>query len=76
MGGLELSAFVYVYNLLDQREARSVFSDTGSPTYTTYPRPTDIFYNPDRVGTYNDLYSRPEWYIEPREVQLGITIGF
>jgi len=76
MGGLELSAFVYFYNLLDQREETSVYGDTGTAEYTTYPKVNDVPYAPQRISTVEDLLKRPEWYITPREIQIGFTIGF
>ena len=76
MAGIEFSVFGYIYNLFDQRKQIAVFSDTGTADYTTFPRAADVPYDPNRVGTVGDLYARPEWHIEPRQVQLGLTIGF
>ena len=76
LGTLRVSAFIYVYNLFDQKEERSVFSDTGSAEYTTYPRLTDVVYTAARIGSPEDLLMRPEWYIAPREVNIGFTVGF
>jgi hypothetical protein len=75
LSGLELSAFMYVYNLFDLREQRNVYSDTGTADYTTYPRVEDVDYSPQRIGTVEDLLMRPEWHIAPREVHLGLTVG-
>ncbi len=76
LGNGELTAFAYVYNLLDNRAATNVWSDTGSPTYTTDPDPAAVPYSPLRVGTVEDLYNRPEWFIAPRQVQVGLSYGF
>ncbi|MDZ7317378.1 MAG: TonB-dependent receptor [candidate division KSB1 bacterium] len=76
LGRLHVMAFAYVYNLFDNRMATAVFSDTGSAEYTTDPRPEEVLYNPLRIGTVEDLYLRPEWYIAPRQVQLGLSLGF
>jgi hypothetical protein len=76
IGTLRLSAFMYVYNLFDQKEERSVYSDTGSAEYTTYPRLSDVVYTSARIGSVEDLLMRPEWYVAPREVHLGFTVGF
>ncbi len=73
---LEYSLFLYVYNLFDQRKQTNVFSDTGTADYTTYPRIDDVPYSPQRVSTVEDYMLRPEWYIAPREIHLGFTIGF
>ena len=78
IGKLNLMAFAYVYNVLDSRMATNVFSDTGSADYTTNPAPTDPVYeyDPNRIGTVSDYMKRPEWYIAPRQVQLGLSFGF
>jgi len=73
---LELTAFLYAYNLLDNRAATSVFADTGSPEYTTNPFVDDVPFVEDRISTVQDYYTRPEMYIAPRQIQLGLTIGF
>ena len=75
-GGMNVMLFSYVYNVFDSRMATIVWSDTGSPEYTTNPRPEEVLYNPLRIGTVEDYYKRPEWYIAPRQVQLGLSLGF
>jgi outer membrane receptor protein involved in Fe transport len=78
VGKARMMAFMYVYNLFDSRMATNVWSDTGSPDYTTNPGPNDPVYNydPNRIGTTADIQKRPEWYIAPRQVQLGLSFGF
>ncbi|RQW05878.1 TonB-dependent receptor [candidate division KSB1 bacterium] len=76
LGKANIMLFAYVYNLFDNRMATNVFSDTGSPEYTTDPDPDEVLYNPIRIGTVEDYYKRPEWYIAPRQVQLGLSLGF
>ena len=60
--------FFQVYNLLDARNVNGVFGDTGLPDVTF-------------VGTslsQNDpgYYVRPDFYAEPRRVQLGVEVNF
>lgn len=76
LGKANVMFFAYVYNLFDSRMATAVFSDTGSPDYTTDPRPENVLYNPLRIGTVEDYYKRPEWFIAPRQIQLGLSLGF
>ena len=76
VAGLDFTFFVYAYNVFDNRAATAVFADTGSPTYTTYPVPSEVAYSSVRVSTVQDLYNRPDWYIAPRQVQAGLTLGF
>ena len=76
LGSANVMLFAYVYNLFDSRMATAVFSDTGSPDYTTDPRPENVVYNAARIGTVEDYYKRPEWFIAPRQIQLGLSLGF
>ncbi|MDZ7313424.1 MAG: TonB-dependent receptor [candidate division KSB1 bacterium] len=71
-----LDFFVYVYNLLDQRDATVVYTDTGSPEYTTTIDPSKIPYNSARVSTVEDYINQPAWYTAPRQVQVGLAWGF
>jgi outer membrane receptor protein involved in Fe transport len=75
-GTLEFTLFAYVYNLFDQKGETGVFADTGTAGYTTDPKVDAVPLNSSRVGTVQDYYTRPEWYISPRQVQIGFTIGF
>ena len=71
---VNLEIFFNIYNLLDQRDATGVYTDTGSPDYTTQ----DIGqrYNPSRVGTIEDFINQPSWYTSPRQIQFGLALGF
>ena len=72
-----VSAFLYVYNLFDQRGELNVFNDTGTATYTTDPTIDEVPHDPSRIGTVYDIFTRrPDWYIKPREMQLGLTFEF
>ncbi|MBN1996696.1 hypothetical protein JW935_04025, partial [candidate division KSB1 bacterium] len=66
----------YGYNIFDQRMETGVFSDTGTASYTTYPILGQVPLSVNRIGTVRDLMARPEWYVAPRQVQLGLSIGF
>ena len=67
--------FLNVYNLLDQRDATSVYTDTGTPEYTTQSQVASS-YNSARVSTVEDFVNQPSWYTPPRQIQLGVTLGF
>ena len=75
VAGSSVNCFLYVYNLLDQRGERTVYGDTGSAEYTTYPKADETPYDPNRISTMEDYIKRPEWYISPREVQIGLSVG-
>jgi hypothetical protein len=75
-GPLKLNAFVNVYNLFDIRDTYAVYGDTGSPTYTTFINPDIVAYDAVRVGTLDEWVKQPGWYTPPRQVQVGVTVGF
>lgn len=78
VSNLNLEVFVYVYNLLDQRDQTNVYGDTGSADYTTQTNlSTDkLPYDPNRVSTIEDYAGQPSWYSAPRQVQAGISLNF
>jgi outer membrane receptor protein involved in Fe transport len=71
-----LELFLNVYNLLDEKDATGVYSDTGSPETTTTFRPEEISYNSKRISSPEDYVNQPAWYTAPRQIQFGITLGF
>jgi outer membrane receptor for ferrienterochelin and colicin len=73
---IDLTFFLYAYNLFDQRGGTDVYTDTGDPSYTTNPRIEDVTPVKERVGTVKDLYTRPDFYIAPRQIQIGLSLGF
>jgi hypothetical protein len=77
--GLRLELFLNVYNLLDLDDPNTVYPDTGSAEYTTTVDPSSTAnnaYNPNRVSTVEDFVLRPANFTGPRQVQLGLTLGF
>ncbi|MFQ6617122.1 MAG: carboxypeptidase-like regulatory domain-containing protein [Fidelibacterota bacterium] len=75
-GTLEFSVFINIYNLFDQKNETWIYTDTGTASYTTYINPKDISYDARRIGTVADFVNHPEWYTEPRQIQIGFTLGF
>jgi outer membrane receptor protein involved in Fe transport len=73
---VNLNFFVNVYNVLDLRDATFVYTDTGSPEYTTNIKPSQIPYSATRVSTVEDFVNVSNWYIAPRQVQVGLALGF
>jgi outer membrane receptor protein involved in Fe transport len=63
VGGLNLNAFLRVFNLFDSRYANgSVFQTTGSPSYSLTP-------TADAVALLN-----PSRFVAPRRIELGVGI--
>ncbi len=76
VSGLDVNVFAYIQNLFDSNDATAVYSDTGSPDYTTETDPSRIDYSSLRVGTVEHLVTQPNWYVSPRQIQLGLSVGF
>lgn len=67
-GGVNPRIFVQVYNALDAANPQSVFADTGKPDITIEQR---------RVGAFDaGWFVRPDFYSEPRRIQVGIDLRF
>ena len=65
-----------IYNVFDTRDETSVYTDTGTAEYTTDVRIDEIVYSPARVGAIDRWVIRPEWYTAPRQIQVGLSVGF
>jgi len=72
--GLRCTVFLRVFNLFDRRNELIVFEDTGRATYTLQPK--NISDNLRRNNTVEEFFKRPDFYSEPREIQIGLEIGF
>ena len=76
---LRFELFLNIYNLLDLRDQTTVYTDTGSADYTTTIDPSNPAYNSyneNRISTIEDFALQPSWYTGPRQVQLGLILGF
>ena len=76
IGKVRLALLLKVYNLFDRLNEDYVFSDTGRATYSLIPT-----YAADHSGEFGrhslaDFLNRPHYYSPPREVRLGVSIGF
>ena len=81
IGGLDLRAFVKVFNILDRLNERFVFDDTGRATYSLagsrgVHAAWEPFYGQPGIRTLDEYNVRPHWYSAPREISLGATISF
>lgn len=69
VGGFTPRVFLQVYNLLDNRNVTAVFGDTGRADVTRDAQALQ--------GDYDAGYFvRPDFYSEPRRVQLGLQVSF
>ena len=73
--GFRTNLYCNVYNILDVRNEFTVWNDTGRSTYTLTAKdvtPSD----PGRIGHLNEHLIRPDWYGEPRKINIGLNISF
>ena len=72
-GKLQVGFYMNVYNLFDNKNEDFVYTDTGRATYTLIPT-----YTPEQAGpnTLQEYLTRPDYYSSPREVKIGMSIGF
>ena len=68
VGGIRPRVYVEVFNVLDTRNVNSVYSDTGEP---------DLTLEQFRQGAVDPgFWIRPNFFKEPRRVQLGLDFRF
>jgi outer membrane receptor protein involved in Fe transport len=72
--GLDVTTFLRVFNLLDNRIPINVFGDTGKPNYTTEGQ--NIGPDPNRPNTVEEYLRYPWHYGEPRLIQFGFEFSF
>jgi hypothetical protein len=72
--GVNVNAFLRVFNLLDNRIPLKVYEDTGEPDYTTQTQ--TLTKNPASPTTPQEYFKYPDHYGEPRNVQFGIDLTF
>jgi outer membrane receptor protein involved in Fe transport len=74
IAGLEVTSFLRVFNLLDNKVVVNVFGDTGKPDYTTEGR--NIGVDPNRPNTVEEYLKYPWNYGEPRRIEFGFEFSF
>lgn len=74
LSGVDVNAFLRVFNLLDNRIPLKVHGDTGQPDFTTETQ--NLIKNPASPNTPEEYFKYPDYYAEPRNVQFGIELSF
>ncbi|OYD16781.1 hypothetical protein CH333_02710 [candidate division WOR-3 bacterium JGI_Cruoil_03_44_89] len=62
-----------VNNLFDRKNEEDVYLDTGRASYSLIPHYTSEVKGPN---TLEDFLNRPEFYSEPRKVEIGLSCRF
>ena len=82
IGKLNYLVFMKVYNLLDRRNERYVFNDTGRAGYTYVFQSTQetqgfkSHYGEPGVHEWSEYQVRPHYYTAPRSVNVGFSVDF
>ncbi|MCH8874832.1 TonB-dependent receptor [candidate division KSB1 bacterium] len=73
IAGLRYTFFAKIFNVLDRRNENQVFLDTGDAERTL-----DIFSTGEARGlnTLEEFFLRPDFFSEPRRIQMGFKVGF
>jgi outer membrane receptor protein involved in Fe transport len=73
LGAFSYSVFFKIFNVFDRRNEVKVYKDTGRAGYTL-----DIFSRGEARGmnTLEEFFLRPDFYSEPRRVQVGMSVSF
>lgn len=73
VANINYSVFLRVYNLFDRKNELNVYSDTGRATYSYEAGRSGTIYGVNSLAEY---LARPDFYTEPRQVILGISLEF
>ena len=82
MGKFNYVFYAKIYNLLDRRNERYVFNDTGRAGYTYVFQSTQEtkgfkdHYGEAGVHTWSEYQNRPQYYTSPRSINLGFSLDF
>ena len=72
--GLNSKIYCNIYNILDIRNEFSVWNDTGRSTYTLTAKDVPLT-DSGRIGHLNEHLLRPEWFGEPRRINIGLNVS-
>jgi hypothetical protein len=80
IGKVGMSAFIRVYNLLDHLNENYVYSVTGRATQNARrPEDQEIQLRMLKQGgqfTMQEWDNNPNWYSQPRRVQIGLIVRY
>ncbi|MFZ0390709.1 MAG: TonB-dependent receptor, partial [Calditrichia bacterium] len=72
---MDYSFFIRVFNLFDIKNENDVFTDTGRAGYTLEPQYAGS-QHPRGLNPLDMYFIRPDFYSAPRQVQIGLELGF
>ena len=75
-GPMTASVFLKVFNLFDRRNESDVYGQTGRATATVQALGAGNIDAGGRINSVGDYIVRPDYFTEPREVQIGVELSF
>jgi outer membrane receptor for Fe3+-dicitrate len=74
LGGIDLQAMLDITNLLDTRNARFVYTDTGLPDFTlnAYLQKSRLL----EISNSDEYFTNPGYYSAPRYISLGLRLSY
>lgn len=69
----KMTLTLLIKNLFDTLNENDVYKDTGRATYTDEPSPS---LEVPSINTFEEFFTRPDYYSRPREVRLGLKFQF
>lgn len=72
-GKKKITLSMTVKNLFDRLNENDVYKDTGRATYTEEP---SLLLEVPSINTFEEFYTRPDYYSRPREVRIGVNYEF
>ena len=78
IGSVQLQLFAKAFNLLDRKNERFVFNDTGRADRTlnigNVHAPWEPAYGLPGIHDLDEWNTRPHWYSPPREIRIGASL--
>lgn len=77
IGETTLALFLKIFNVLDLNNPREVYTNSGDPFFSFDELDAEKINLPTYYGiTLNDYYTRPDFFSEPRRVEIGVSYNF
>ena len=76
--GMNGKFYVRIQNLTDRRNQISVYGDSGKTDETIEQARALLIspFEPMRPNTINEFFNRPDWYDQPRSIQIGMQLSW
>jgi len=80
IGKIRGRVLLNIFNIFDRRNENIVWGDTGRSGQTAELKNalliTSEYPEPLRPNSVSDYFNHPEWYSEPRQIQMGVELSW